>query len=85
MKKAQPPVEAVTETEAKAVEAAQPVEAAKPAEPTFTVMQLRPNVRVLFGISQSAYDGATHGVDPERKFTVDAMKKHIEKWMKEGY
>ena len=75
MKKAQP-LEAAAKTEK--VE-----KTAAPAEPTFTAAQLRPSARSLFGISQSTYDGATDGVDPEQQFTVEAMRKHIDKWLKE--
>ena len=76
MKKAQSPVEAA---EAKVEE----TQAAAPAEPTFTIDQLRQSARVLFGISVSTYDGATDGLTGE--FTVQDMKNHIEKWLKEEY
>jgi len=82
MSKAKPPVEAATEKKAE-VKAEQPAIEAKPAEPTFTVAQLRPSARNLFGISQSTYDGATDGLTGE--FTVAAMREHIEKWLKEEY
>lgn len=78
MKKAQPPVEAAT---AKTEQVDQ--QAQKPAEPTFSVAQLRASARNLFGISQSTYDGATDGLTGE--FTVEAMREHIEKWLKEEY
>lgn len=78
MKKAQPPVEAAT---AKTEQVGKQAE--KPAEPTFSVEQLRPSARNLFGISQSTYDGATDGLTGE--FTVAAMREHIEKWLKEEY
>ena len=77
MSKAKPPVEAVEK-----IEKAETV-AAKPAEPTFTIRQLRPDARALFGISQSTYDGATHGLTGE--FTVEGMREHINKWLKEEY
>ena len=64
---------------------AKPVAAAKSAEPTFTAAQLRPSARKLFGISQSTYDGATDGVGPDEQFTVEAMREHINKWLKEEY
>lgn len=85
MKKAQPPIEAATENVEEVVGAEPPAEVAKPVEPTFTASQLRPDARALFGISQSTFDGATHGVDAEQKFTVNAMRDHINKWLKEGY
>ncbi len=78
MKKAQPPVEAATENTEQVGKQAE-----KPAEPTFSVEQLRPSARNLFGISQSTYDGATDGLTGE--FTVAAMREHIEKWLKEEY
>jgi len=77
MKKAQP-LEAAAKTE-------KTEKAAALAEPTFTAAQLRSSARSLFGISQSTYDGATDGVDPEQLFTVEAMRKHIDKWLKEEY
>jgi len=52
-------------------------------EAAFTVAQLRPDARVLFGISQSTYDGATDGIGPDTTFTVNAMREHINKWLKE--
>lgn len=76
MKKARPPVEAA---EAKVDQAKETA----PAEPTFTVEQLRPSARSLFGVSQSTYDGATDGLIGE--FTVEAMRKHIDEWLKEVY
>ena len=78
MKKAQPPIEAATD---KAEQVGKQAE--RPAEPTFSVEQLRPSARNLFGISQSTYDGATDGLTGE--FTVAAMREHIEKWVKEEY
>ena len=92
-KTASPPAEAVETTEVKAAEAerpvltARPVAAAKSAEPTFTVAQLRPSARKLFGISQSTYDGATDGIGPEEQFTVGAFpfrKEDIRRW-KDGF
>ena len=88
MNKEQPPVEAV-DTKAgkdkpKPVVAAKPVAAASN-EPVFTVAQLRPSARKLFGISQSTYDGATCDIDPEQTFTVEAMREQIDKWLKEEY
>lgn len=78
MSKAKPPVEATT---AKTEQAEEQVK--KPAEPTYTVEQLRQSARNLFGVSQSTYDGATYGLTGE--FTVEAMRKHIENWLKEEY
>jgi len=85
MNKEQPPIEAV-DTKAgkgKPVVTAKPVAAST--EPVFTVAQLRPSARNLFGISQSTYDGATCDIDPEQTFTVEAMREHIDKWLKEEY
>ena len=59
--------------------------AAKPAEPTFSIAQLRPSARTLFGVSQSTYDGAVSGLDHESMFTVEDMRRHIKKWLKEEY
>lgn len=61
---------------------AEPMNAAR-REAVFTVAQLRPDARVLFGVSQSTYDGATDGIEPDKLFTVSAMRDHINKWLKE--
>lgn len=79
MKKAQPPVEA-----AEVKEVRQPEKVSK-SEPTFTIAQLRPSARTLFGISQSTFDGATASIDGEKTFTVTEMRNHIERWLKEEY
>ena len=76
MSKTRPPVEAAEEKVEKATGAA-------PTEPTFTVEQLRKSARSLFNVSQSTYDGATYGLTGE--FTVEAMRKHIDEWLKEVY
>lgn len=83
MSKAKLPVEAATEKKVEEKPEVKPAVAARPKEPTFTVAQLRPSARNLFGISQSTYDGATDGLTGE--FTVEAMREHIEKWLKEEY
>ena len=80
MKKAQPPIEAATDKTEQVGKQAE-----RPAEPTFSVEQLRPSARNLFGISQSTYDGATASIDREQTFTVDGMRQHIERWLKEEY
>ena len=81
MKNKQPPVEAAEVKK-------EPEASVKPevkTDPVFTVEQLRPSARTLFGISQSTYDGATASIDGEQMFTVDEMRKHIDKWLKEVY
>ena len=82
MKEKQPPVEAVN---VKAEQPAAPVKAAAKSEPTFTVSQLRPSARTLFGISTSTYDGATASIGSEKMLTVNEMRNHIERWLKEEY
>lgn len=82
MKKAQPPVEAVDVKPEQTTATSKPV--AK-SEPRFTVAQLRPSARNLFGVSQSTYDGATASIDGEKTFTVTEMRNHIERWLKEEY
>lgn len=77
MKKTKPPVEAATVEEAKPAEA--------PTEPVFTIEQLRPSARNLFGVSESTYDGATANLDGEVKLTVEQMREHINHWLKEEY
>ena len=52
-------------------------------EPVFTIAQLRPDCRTLFGVSASTYDGATASLSGE--FTVAEMRSHIDKWLKEVY
>jgi len=63
-------------------EQTEPVNVAR-REASFTVAQLRPDARALFGVSQSTYDGATDGIAPDKTFTVNAMREHINKWLKE--
>jgi len=58
-------------------EKAQTVEAVESA-PKFPIEKLRYNCFALFGVTTSTFDGATHGLNGE--FTVDEMKKTIEKW-----
>ena len=71
MKKEQAPIEvAVEET---------PIQN----EPVFTIEQLRPDCRTLFGVSVSTYDGATATLSGE--YTVQQMREHIETWLKEVY
>ena len=74
-----------SETNAVQTPSVEASKAAKPEEPTFTIEQLRPDARVLFGVSQSTYDGATASIDREQTFTVDGMRQHIERWLKEEY
>lgn len=60
------------------VEAKQSVH--KQAAMKYSVEKLRENCRRLFGVSSSAFAGATYGM--EGKYTVEEMKAHIEAWMK---
>ncbi len=53
-----------------------------PAPQRFTVAKLRENCRQLFGVSSSTFDGATNGMTGT--YTVEEIKVHIEKWVKEG-
>ena len=48
--------------------------------PKFTIERLRASCIKLFGITASTFDGATYGLTGQ--FTVDAMKEHIDKWLK---
>lgn len=52
-------------------------------KPRFSVATLRASARKLFGVSISTYDAATYKLTGE--YTVDAMREHINKWLKEGY
>lgn len=47
----------------------------------FPIDKLAVNCRQLFGVSSCTFAGATHGLTGE--FTVEEMKKHIEKWRKQ--
>lgn len=47
----------------------------------FPIEKLAANCRRLFGVSSCTFAGATHGLTGE--FTVEEMKKHIEKWCKQ--
>lgn len=92
MKNAQPPEAAENKAEAVKAEAVkvetpkgEPPKAARPEAPTFTAEQLRPDARTLFGISQSTYDGAVSMLEEGAEMTVEAMRAHIEKWLKEEY
>ena len=82
MRKEQPPVEAV---EVKAEKPAAASKASAKSEPVFTVAQLRPYARTIFGISQSTYDGATASIGEDQMLTVEEMRNHIERWLKEEY
>ena len=54
----------------------------KKAQPTkFPIEKLAVNCRRLFGVSSCTFAGATHGLTGE--YTVEEMKKHIEKWRKQ--
>lgn len=81
MKKIEPTAEAVDVKTEKTAHA-EPDMQTRP-ESVFTVAQLRPDARVLFGVSQSTFDGATDGIEPDKLFTVSAMRDHINKWLKE--
>lgn len=47
----------------------------------FPIEKLAANCRRLFGVSTCTFAGATHGLTGE--YTVEEMKKHIEKWRKQ--
>lgn len=66
-----------TETTAAADESK--AQAAK--EPKFPIEKLSANCRQLFGVSSCTFAGATHGLTGE--YTVEEMRKHIEKWRKQ--
>ena len=46
--------------------------------PKFPLEKLRENCLKLFGVTQSTFDGAVHGLSAE--FTVSEMKKIIAVW-----
>lgn len=49
-------------------------------EPKFTVEKLRDKSMVLFGVTQSTFDGAMYGHD-EGEYTVNEVKNIIEVWL----
>ena len=49
--------------------------------PKFPIEKLSAKCRQLFGVSSCTFAGATHGLTGE--YTVEEMKKHIEKWCKQ--
>lgn len=49
-------------------------------EPTFTIKQLQKYSLELFGLTRTAFIGATHGLSGE--YTIQQMKRHIEEWLK---
>jgi len=52
----------------------------QPKVPEFTIARLREDCRKLFGVTTCCYDAAVNGVKSDKKFTVAAMKAHIEEW-----
>lgn len=46
--------------------------------PKFSLEKLRENCLKLFGVTQSTFDGASHGLSGE--YTVSEMKKIIAAW-----
>ena len=48
--------------------------------PKFSLEKLRENSLKLFGVTQSTFDGATHGLNGE--FTVSEMTNIITNWKK---
>ncbi|MDD3029764.1 MAG: hypothetical protein PHS57_05750 [Alphaproteobacteria bacterium] len=65
------------------VAAIRAAEAVPDLDPMFSIDDLRPSARHLFGISESTYDAATNRLSGE--YTVKAMRQEIDKWLKEGY
>lgn len=53
----------------------------KPQVTKFPIEKLAANCRRLFGVSSCTFAGATYGMTGE--YTVEEMKKHIEKWLKQ--
>jgi hypothetical protein len=51
---------------------------ATPSEPEFTIERLREDCMKLFGVTACCYDAAVSTL--EGKFTLKAMKAHIEEW-----
>lgn len=46
------------------------------------VDRLRRSCVKLFGISPSTFDGATVGIDPNGKYSVEEMQNIIDNWLK---
>lgn len=51
-------------------------------EPVFHLSSLRQNCRKLFQVSDSTFAGATHGLDPNKEYSVESIKKKIDDWKK---
>ena len=64
-------------------ETVEAVETPVAVEPVFTLEQLRPDCRALFGVSASTFDGATAALSGE--YTVEQVRTHINNWLKEVY
>ena len=48
-------------------------------EKTFAIEQLQKHSLELFGLTRTAFAGATHGLSGE--YTIEQMKSHIKKWL----
>lgn len=46
----------------------------------FPLSVLKRECRKLFDVSASTFDGATHGMDPDKEYAVEDIKKAIETW-----
>lgn len=65
-----------TKTKSKTIEKAEK----KPQK--YSIEKLQANCHRIFGISTSAFAGATYGLTGD--YTVDEIKTHIQKWSKKG-
>lgn len=51
-------------------------------QPKFKLSVLRENAIKLFAVTTSTFDGATYGMDVNKDYTVDEIKKIITNWKK---
>ncbi len=45
------------------------------------IEKLRRSCVKLFGVTPSTFDGATVGIQPGSKYTIEEMQAHIDKWL----
>jgi len=46
----------------------------------FPLSALKRECRKLFDVSASTFDGSTHGMDPDKEYAVEDIKKAIKEW-----
>lgn len=51
-------------------------------EVKYTLSNLRNYAKDLFNVSKAVFDGATEGLDTNKEYTVEEVKKVIDSWLK---